>query len=647
MPDGVQPHVYASEITDDGRFRENVLAFAKRHDFDIAGPSLDPENPEADRDWLRDAADADLDVMINNGRVEATPERLLEGGELAGVLEELQDLLSVYTDYYPEGHVFMWHEEPLFGDWGGDSLADRAERMVEYGPEIYTRMYDAAKSVAPDLNVGIFVHQPFLPGPEHTDLPAFTSLIDDLRDQGAVPDFTYSDLYRGWYEWEGGYEATNEYLHSILSNAKEVTGRPVYYLGQAHNSNNRYTPSKQAIQGNLRAALEADVDGYGWYVRGTHRTTHPRSYNPFLPASGEDEWSDGYNGWIGARDRMEWALALLNEHATGVERSEQFDLWVHGHDMDLHETRVELETADGWEYVGDVAGYTPGPTVYDPTGREWVSVLHGLDRERYLDGDLSVRLTGHEDGDGADIRGVHAVPYSGTTHYRTEPDLADAIDELDLDALTLGAQSIDATVDPGDVSTATVSIEYPDRVVEETPLAVESPDLGRLADLEAGMDDHTEFFDLWVYGDGLEDARLFLQDSGYELSETELTDRAEATDSALVVRGLEKDDFYNYETTGHFLWPRVEGGDVRAVYLMPYHGTDNIKTPGDIADIVESEFTERQGTINRFAIGAHVSPVGPSSGDFEAWVDADHRHIYEQKPFDYHPSLPWPPWYAQ
>jgi hypothetical protein len=193
-----------------------------------------------------------------------------------------------------------------------------------------------------------------------------------------------------------------------------------------------------------------------------------------------------------------------------------------------------------------------------------------------------------------------------------------------------------------------VTVDAPDRVVEDTPLAVESGDFDRLADVEAEMDSFTDYFDLWVYGDGLDRARVFLQDSGFELSETEVTDRAETNGQALVVRGLAKEDYYNYETTGDFLWPRIEGADdVRAVYLMPYHGPDNLKTPADVADIVEREFTDGEGTINRFAAGAHVDPVGGDGGDFEAWIDADRRHVYEQKPFDYHPSLPWPPWYAQ
>jgi hypothetical protein len=288
--------------------------------------------------------------------------------------------------------------------------------------------------------------------------------------------------------------------------------------------------------------------------------------------------------------------------------------------------------------------------VYDPDGREWVSVLHCLDRDRYLQGGLDVRMTGAEDSDGADIHGVHAVPYSGTTHYRTEPDLADSIDGIDLSASALGSAAVDATVEAGEELTATVPVDAADRTIDDTPLAVDTDDLDRLADLEAGMEDHADYFDLWVYGSGLADADVFLQDSELELGEVELTDRAETDGEALVVRGLPKEEFYSYETTGHFVWPRItaeDGVDVRAVYLMPYHGTDNIKTPADVADVVRREFTEGQGQLNRFAIGAHVSPVADPDDDFEAWVHVNDRHVYEQTPFDYHPSLGWPPWYLQ
>jgi hypothetical protein len=632
--DDIKPHIYPSQITDDETFRENVLAFADRHDFDIAGPSLDPEDPEAARDWLQAGVDHDLEIMINNGRVEKYPARELATDEekLEELLDELREVLSVYAEYYPEGHCFAWHEEPLFGNWEGETLGDKADVITEYGADIYAAMKRTAREVAPDLNFGIFIHQPFVAGPDFTDKPLYGELMDQLRERDALPDFGYIDMYRGYYEWEGGFEATNDYLNSILTNAKEhLDGRPVYYLGEAHTINNHYTPSKQSIQGNFRTAAEAGVDGYGWYVRGAHRLTHERNYNPFLPNDGTDGEPDAHNGWIGARDRMQWASLLVDEHVHGRDRDEKFDLWVHGNDLTLYETQVELDAGAGFEYVGDVSGYVSGPVAYDPAGRDWVSVIRGLDRS-YLDGGLDVRLTGNEGSDGATVHGVYAAPYSGTTHFRTEPALTDDIDTIDLDAATLGGGAVDATLAAGDATTASFTVEHPDRVVEDTPLAVESGDFDRLADVEAEMDSFADYFDLWVYGDGLDDAEVYLQDSGFELSETELTDRAETDGQALVLRGL----------------ARIEGADdVRAVYLMPYHGPDNLKTPADVADIVEREFTDGQGMINRFAVGAHASPVPVTDGSLETWLDVNERHIYEQVPFDYHPSLPWPPWYLE
>lgn len=63
----------------------------------------------------------------------------------------------------------------------------------------------------------------------------------------------------------------------------------------------------------------------------------------------------------------------------------------------------------------------------------------------------------------------------------------------------------------------------------------------------------------------------------------------------IVLRGLKKDDWYADHSTGSFLGVQVEAGqqcaDVKAIYAMPYHGSYN----------------------------------------------------YKSEPFDYHPSLPWPP----
>jgi hypothetical protein len=124
-----------------------------------------------------------------------------------------------------------------------------------------------------------------------------------------------------------------------------------------------------------------------------------------------------------------------------------------------------------------------------------------------------------------------------------------------------------------------------------------------------------------------------------------VTDRADSDGRALVLRGLEKERFYNRHSAGSFVWPRLEGGadlDVRAAYLMPYHGTATLKPPAEVARIVTEEFTERRGQIATFALGSASAPVPASRGEFETWIHVDERRVFEREPFDYHPSGEWP-----
>lgn len=229
--------------------------------------------------------------MINNGRLGDRAARALTTDEdvMDEHLHELEEVIRVYAEYYPEGRVFAWHEAPLFGGWEGDTLAEMTDDVLEHGPEIFRAQKTRINDIAPELDVGIFVHHLFLPSSDHTDEPLFEKLAGRLADLDSMPDFTYIDMYRGYYEWEADYKGVNDYLAAIIENVSDqMEGRPIHYLGEAYTINNHYTPSKQAIVGNFRTALEAGVDGYGWYVRGSQRDTHERCYNPFLPNKGDE-----------------------------------------------------------------------------------------------------------------------------------------------------------------------------------------------------------------------------------------------------------------------------------------------------------------------------------------------------------------------
>jgi hypothetical protein len=645
MPDEVEPHIYASGTIDDEPLRENVLAFAERHGFSLAGLG----SGDRARDAFQDALDHGVDVMINpsTGKVQDTTGEKLATDEDAmdDHLAALQDSIEVYAEYFPEGRAFLWHEAPLGGDWAGDVMEEQAENMLEYGPDIFAAQKEAVKEVAPDVDVGIFIHHPFMPSEEHTKRPYFQEIMAELEEKpgDALPDFTYCDFYRGYDEWEGGYEATNDYLIDVLENAKAATGgRPMHYLGEAHAINNNYCPSKQAILGNLRAGLDADVDGYGWYNRGSLRVPHDRTYNPFLPNSGEVEGD--FDSVRGSRDRWKWAFLLLDDTLAGAREAERFDLWVHGEDFQHYEHRLYLERDGEWEFVGEFSGYLDGDNPYSGGGRESVAAFHALDRA-YLEGGLDVRIETDADSDGATLKGLYAVPYAGAGHYRTEQEAADLVADGTAAAAALGHERGETTLSPGGTYTNSVAASG-EATVGDTELAKPIDDIDRLADLEAeGTFDATDYFDLWVYGDGVADAAVHVDGE-------EITDRADAggsgTGEALVVRGLSRDEQFSFHTAGDFLDLRVEAGDgtVRGAWVMPHHGTDNPKTPAEVAAIVEREESAGHDQLATFCLGTATAKTDAADGTFERWVQINERHICECDPYcDYHPSAPWPPWH--
>ena len=61
MAQEVEPHIYAGGIIDDEQFRENVLAFAERHDMSMAGLG----SGDRARDAFAACRDRGIDVMIN------------------------------------------------------------------------------------------------------------------------------------------------------------------------------------------------------------------------------------------------------------------------------------------------------------------------------------------------------------------------------------------------------------------------------------------------------------------------------------------------------------------------------------------------------------------------------------------------------
>ncbi|MFB6218620.1 MAG: hypothetical protein ABEH77_05490 [Halobacteriaceae archaeon] len=621
---GVEPHVFAGVVENDPDLRENVLRFAADHDLTVTF-SPDHDDPEGLDALLGELRAYGLDFMMNTGQLgERSSAELAAGGDaLDELCERTMRTVDVYADHYPDGRVYLWHEAPLFENWVGDDQDEQAESIADHGPAIFAAQKATIQDRYPGIDVGVFVHNPYMAPSSHTKTPIFGRLMDGLRDRDALPEFTYCDMYRGYYEWEAGYEGVNEYLRAVLENAREQTGgRPVHYLGEAHTINNNYTPSKQSILGNLRTAVDTGVAGYGWYLRGNYRRTHRRNYNPFLPNEGEVD-EQQFTSFTGSRDRLLWAFLCLLGH-TGYDPADYFDLWVHGRDLRFHEHRVSLARDGEWAFAGDVSGYPDGDNPYAGAGRDRVCVLRGLDRS-HLAGGLDVRI----DSEGAArLHGVYALPHFDAAAFVPEAEATDLLDGVDAGAFALGHDATGRDLRPGTATELSVPVDDPDRPPDALPTTPPPETLDRLRGLAAD-DPPSALFDLWVYGDRLADARIDV--AGDDV--TGLADRPDAPGEgqAVVVRGLDKEEYYDVHRLGSRLDVAVEtGGRVAAAYVMPHGGQYNVGSPGETAATVEAEYADRLGQIDQFAIGSAAWPPAPDRDSYEAEIQCVHRRLVER-----------------
>lgn len=280
---------------------------ASRHYDVLSCWNTTPSNAESLDEELQLTSNYDVDVWLGTYDLREYSDRELvtDDEKLDNDLERLERIVDTYAKYYLDGAVFLWHEAPLTGQWTGETRSEQAESIRRYGPTLFGVQKRAIADRHPDLDVGMMLHFPYLAPPEHTERPVFGPLIDQLRTRGAVPDFTYFDFYRRHTELTSGYDASNELLRSVTENVRRHTGnRLIYYLGEAHTANNEYTPSKQAILGNLRTALEAGVDSYGWLDLKGFRETSSRNFAPFVSNVGTPNVDGQFRTSMGARDRF-------------------------------------------------------------------------------------------------------------------------------------------------------------------------------------------------------------------------------------------------------------------------------------------------------------------------------------------------------
>ncbi|WP_336363333.1 hypothetical protein [Halalkalicoccus salilacus] len=623
------------------RIRRNLFAFARRHDMVVVlsqpGPTRRPDAAveEFIEGPLAEASELSVPVWLATGVLNSmtAPEFVSDPEKREHHLDGLRTLTEEYDERFPDGRVVLWQEAPISGHWSSEGQVwdeESIRNLQRYGPTIFEEQRRVVKGVNDDIGVGIFPHFTYVV--DSKDPEVFEGLVDDLRTRGAFPDFGFVDFYRGNYEPGVGPTGADDAIRSLIGNARtHLDGRDVCYLGQAHTNKTGYTPSKQALRMDLRAARDAGAASIGYYAWFVYQPTDPaRSFDPFIPIPemGDDlrDRMDVTTYTIG-RDRFLYAYSLLLGHEEGYGADGTFDLWLGGSDLDFHDHRLWLETVDGdWEFVGDFNGYVRTDHLYERTRDDHVSVFHALDRERYLAADdgsgaagaddggtLTLRIDTRADASAAELRSVSAVPFDPDS-YVSEPEAMGLLDDGDAAAFTLGHESMEERLTPGGSSTVRLEVAPSGRT--RSLNAVRYPDeretLRRLEALEtAGGFDPESVFDLWVVGDGLEATaepggdRVALLRDGSTIDAADRSAAASSSAGTAAFHGIDRAPLFDgdrrREPAFSVRFEPDDGGDgsVAVAYAMPYFGRGNLVTPERIASLVEAD----PGGIRNFSLG--------------------------------------------
>lgn len=489
-------------LPQDSLLFQTKLAFAKRQNI------IPYESGIHDADDLRQFLQACRQAGIERTWIEIGPDDgvsaqsfATDSSARASTLERFQSLARVYDEHDPaSAHITIFDEAPLgaFTPNPDASYKQRVEAFREHGPEGFAKMYQALKAEMPEAEVGVFLHHPHnasrsMAGP-HTFVDSFMESTDA---KGAVPDFIYSDVYRGYFNRGYGVEATNEYITDVVSHTKEVArryGAEAHHLGQTHTIKLGYTPSQWEIDTNVRAMLRGNPDGLGWYwpnYASTNRTAGPDgtpaqpegydvSFDPFVPNS----W--GKTGPAGSlfatsRDRFVYSYLRLQEAAGRLSPSNRFDLWLYGEDFDHAEHKVYIrlrDTAD-WTFLGvvnpqrDRNAYVEEARpdhVYSYDDRWHAVVFHGLRRADHLrssgsEESFEVKITTRTGSDSSQLGAAYALPYRATRHYVTEEKATTLVERqprwMAVNSLARHVRPLPDTLRPGQSSRYVLSSDVP------------------------------------------------------------------------------------------------------------------------------------------------------------------------------------------
>lgn len=591
----------------DTKIRENLLAFASRHDLAVilrvGMPSEDRSAADILREPLETARTFGVTTWLAAGVLEhTTAEAFVEDAEARRTHERrLAELVSLYDELSEGGRVILWEEAPIAGRWTADGKWSEAaiRNLRDHGAEIFATQRGVVKDVDPDLEAGIFVHFTYIVDSKTPKM--YATLMDELREREALPDFSFTDFYRGNYEKDIGPTRTNRTVRSLVTNAREHTdGREVFYMASPHTINPRYTVSQQSIRMDIRAARDVVVDGLGWYTTSRYRRTE-QGFDAYVPNTALKDAIEGdsLGTFTVARDRFLYAYAATLGTRSGYGSTSKFDLWLKGSDFGFHDHRLEARTADGnWTFLGDLAGYRDGDYDYSTTEGDHVAILHALDRETLLGGDgIELRVRTDAESHGAALTGAWLVPFD-PAYYVTEHEATRIVDDRDPGTSAFGEWSGPVALNSG--TETRVSIPATSSSPGGSLATLAYPGLEsvarRLRDRESDdRFDPSDTFDLWVLGSNLAGAdgpAFDLEvdaDSGvHSIAQDSVA--AAAIDDAVVFYGLDRDPFLEVIDEATVDIRSVDDStSVRFMYAMPYFGSGNVKGPREVRRLLEGD----------------------------------------------------------
>lgn len=596
----------SASIWKNERHRDNLFAFAGRHDLAVVIVKTHSNVEgigEIVRRPLEAASEFGLDAWLNVGVLEelSATEFVNDRSARETHLDRLREVARVHGELFDGGRVILWQEEPVMSRWTDDGGWNRAavDNLLEYGPQVFDAQRRAIEEANEGLEVGNFVHFPYIVDSKRPEV--FAELTDRFRGRGAMPDFAFTDFYRGWYEKDAGPEVADAAVRSLLSNASEhLGGRDVFYIGQTHTVNPRHTPSKQAMRMNLRASLEAEAAGLGWYSRTKYVPTE-RGFDPFVPnVDGADIRGQPATTATFARDRFLYPWMATFATRSSYATDDRFDLYLSGDELGFYDHRLSVRTGDGWEFLGD-AGRTVGG---DYPRADGATIFRALNRERLFDddGELELRIESGDDGGEASLDAAYAMPWNPDA-FVTETAAAEFVEgAADLEPYSYGHAKPSAPLTPGETRRITIPATEPEPRSLDRLLYPGHEDVLRQLSAVEGSDgfDRRSRFDLWIAGSGLEDpaaAPSVVDADGDRRAPADAGVTAAAADGVALFFGLDRDRFL--DGTGLEIATDADSGvRVDAAYAMPYAGSDAFRSPSHAADLV----AEQPGEVETFSV---------------------------------------------